>query len=76
MKRKLTQREKRKQREKLARKEANYVAVDAIYQRATQVGYWESESEPTRVEKILAEAQERRNVRNSKRIAAQPRPDR
>lgn len=69
-----TQREKRKARDKQARKERNYVAVTDIYARATQSAmydYIDRSSSPERVEKIKAVAQARRDRRNGKRLAVQ-----
>lgn len=69
--------ERMKARRKQAHKEHNYAAVEPIYQRATQSAvddYLASAvpSDPERITRILAQAAERRQRRNQRRLEQQP----
>jgi hypothetical protein len=60
---------------KLRRKEANYVAVKPLYDRGASLLPAEylarNQSDPARVEKVKATADERRQQRNARRLAQQ-----
>ena len=61
------------QSKKVRRKEANYKAVEPIYKRGSSLMPPEylarNQSEPERIEKVKAAAEERRQQRNTRRLA-------